>query len=205
MFSDLSSIILREIILRFDVYESIINFKLINKRLFKFIEHDIVIQRYYLKLRYNLIINDEDLFEYTKLLNSKSYSKFIKQRTFDKTKYCVFVNPKTDNFITWSVISQAPIFRLFLSCSLNIKEAIISLFENSTAENIQTNLFLQGYITLNPEISNSIKNEFKLCGFIESTKDWFSCQHLVTDDHGLLKGIVGIFDENMISYLKKKM
>ena len=76
------------------------NLKFVNKRLFKFINDDIVVQRYYLKLRYNLILNDENLFEYTKLLNSKPHPKFIKQRIFDKTKYCTFVNPKTDNFIT---------------------------------------------------------------------------------------------------------
>ena len=50
MLSELSLVIIREIILRFDEYKSIINLKLTNKRLFKFIKDDIVVQRY------NLII-----------------------------------------------------------------------------------------------------------------------------------------------------
>ena len=63
MLCDLSSIILREIIIRFDEYESILNIRMVNKRLFRFIKDDIVIKRFYLKLRYNLTVNDEYLFD----------------------------------------------------------------------------------------------------------------------------------------------
>ena len=62
------------------------NLRLVNKILFKYINDDIVIQRYYLKLKYNIIIKDGDLFKYIKLLDSKSYSRFIKQRNFDKNR-----------------------------------------------------------------------------------------------------------------------
>ena len=84
MLSDLSSVILREIIITINEYESIINLKLLNKRIFKFINDDVVVKRYYLKLKYNFTIDDKELFNYIKFLEDKCYSKFVKRRTFNK-------------------------------------------------------------------------------------------------------------------------
>ena len=205
MLSDLSSIVLREIILRFNEYESIINFKLINKRFFKFIKDDIVIKRYYLKLRYNLRINDEDLFEYIKLLNSKCYSKFIYQHTFDLSKHCAFVNPKNDTFITWKVYQGVHCFGNFIiRCSKSLEEKLVSLFQNSTEENIQNNLFLQGYITLNSEVFELIQYGPKYGDYMSLSRDSFSVQNFPQIKEILVEAVSRNFDENILSDLKTK-
>ena len=203
MLSDLSSIILREIILRIINYESITNLKLTNKRLFKFINDDIVIKRYYLKLRYNLILNDEDLLKYIKLLDSKIYSKFIQQRIFDKNKYCMFVNPQNDNFILWIGKNYGAI--LTISCSKSLKEIIFSLFQNSTKENIQNNLFLQGYITINSEISTLIKSGSNFGLYTSYTTNLFLAQNYSPNEEILIKSIPNNFDEIILSYLRFRM
>ena len=100
MLSELSSIILREIILRFDEYQSILNFKLINKRIFKFINNDIIIQEHYLKLKYLLKISrSTDLPKLIKILDSKSYNEIIGHKLINNVINAVFFNSHDQSFI----------------------------------------------------------------------------------------------------------
>ena len=146
MLSGLSSIIIREIILRFDDYQSIINFKMINKRFFKFIEYDIVIQRYYLLLKYNLILKDEDLFKYIKLLDSKCYSKLINQNLEIKNTF--FVNPTDDTFIHVFVSNES--IQAFTYSEQNLKcERIINFVLEKGIGYLKQSMISEGYFLLN--------------------------------------------------------
>lgn len=159
MFSEISSIILREIIINFDDYESIINLKLTNKRLFKFINNDIVVMRYYLKLRYKLIINDNDLFKYIKLLDSKVYSKFISKRVENKKECFLFVNPENDTFVFLNSASENYAFFSFIVlCSEQTYIKISKSLDISPYESINKILSALGYVTLNSKISEFVNS-----------------------------------------------
>lgn len=160
MLCDLSLVILREIIVTIIDYESIINLKLTNKRIFNFINNDIVIQRYHLKLRYNLTIGDENLSKYIKLLDSKFYSKFIIGKCyFDEENSCLLVDPENDNFLLWNVTLENDVQNssIIIYCSEKIYDKLIILFKTSIGECIEDVIFSQGFITLNSEISEFVK------------------------------------------------
>ena len=146
MLSELSSIIIREIILIFNDYKSILNFKLINKRIFKFIEYDIVIQRYYLKLRYNLIINDKDLFKYIKLLDSKCYSECLTYFKVFGNESTILVNPHNDNFII--CVRESNVFIIIMSKDNVSKDKITDSILENKIENFREILFSEGYLLL---------------------------------------------------------
>ena len=158
MLSELSLIIIREIILRFNEYQSILKFKLTNKRLFKFIEYDIVVQRYYLKLKYNLIINDEDLFKYIKLLDSKFYSKCLTYFESFKRKNMIFVNPCNDHFIVFMERSKNSFSLVISKDNAIIYKITNSILENNI-ETLKETLFAEGYLLLDIEYSVEVGSE----------------------------------------------
>lgn len=199
--------ILRELFTRITDYESIINLKLINKRFFKFINDDIVIQRHYLKLKYNLTIDDENLFKYIKLLDSKCYSKFIKHRIFNEEENYLLVNPIKDTFIIWNFISiQDFMCKFVITCSENVCDQLIDLVKGSPNQAINKILSDQGYITLNLNIidfidlsdsSDFMKNEVMIkCVFFQ--------EH--DSEKPGLKAFVKVygesFNQNIISVIK---
>ena len=120
LLSEIPSIILREIILTIINYESIMDLKLTNKRLFNFINCDIVIQRYYLKLKYNLKINDNESFQKIKLLDSK----FIFNRTFNEKECFLFANPTNDTFVFWNYNSEVRCSFLYFIFQRNTQKCI---------------------------------------------------------------------------------
>ena len=169
MLSELSSIIIREIILRFNEYESIINFKLTNKRLFKFIEYDIVIQRYYLKLRYNLILKDEDILKYLHLLDSKCYSKYLTYFTSFKKEVTIFVNPHNDYFIICIKTEENNVPLLIMSKdNVSIDKITDSILENKI-EIFKDTLVDEGYLLLDVK--------YVIC--FQSLPDRLLCPYLI--------------------------
>lgn len=204
MLGNISLVILREIINKIDDYQSIINLKLINKRIFKLINNDIVIQRYYLKLKYNLIINDEDLFSYIKLLDSKVYSKLIERRTFNKNRPFLLVNPKDDTFIliTSELDQRYFSYASVYSCQKVCNE-IYLFFRNCNKRSFDNFVFSQGYITLNLNVSDFIRNK-KSCIFGATTDHTLYFLELTTSGGSIIMRVSSeTYNEKILSLLKE--
>ena len=98
MLDELPFVIIREIIKRIIEYESIDNLMKLNKRFKNLIINDKVCQEHYLFIKYNLII-EKDHLKLIRLLNSKSYSKYIRKESPKNDNFATFVRPKDDKFI----------------------------------------------------------------------------------------------------------
>ena len=98
MLGEISFVIIREIIKRIVECESIDNLIKINKKFRNLIINDRVCQEHYLKIKYNLIMDKNDL-EAIRFLNSKSYSKYIGKGFVINNHFNIFVRPKDDKFV----------------------------------------------------------------------------------------------------------
>lgn len=143
MLSNISLIILREIIITINDYNSIINLKLVNKRLFKLINNDVVIKRHYLKLKYNVTTDDDDLLN---LLESKIYSKFIKRGLPNTAVDSIFVNPFNDSFVLFSVVVFATDIFSWEYNPNNTK--FVNIFLEKKKEQLEEILFSENYFLL---------------------------------------------------------
>ena len=180
MINEFPFLILREFIIRITNYESITNLRLVNKRSFKFINDDLVIQKYYLKLRYNLKISRNTNFpKLIQLLDSKCYSKFIKQGYKINSTEAIFVNPSNDYFVFCTrnngqvkhvlLLQDDPVARKIGNIFLQNKEELLEesmcsegyfLFDqtNSIFEHIFTDVCgtRHGFQIMGPEIGTKI-------------------------------------------------
>ena len=150
MLGDLSFVIIREIIKRTANYKSIDNLILINKRFKSFIINDRVCQEHYLKIKYNLIIEKNHL-ELIKLLNSKSYSRYIGKGSVINKYFNIFVRPKDDNFIVEYKFYDKGSYRSFVF-SENSMVPIISDILDKKIKNYEELLLSKGFYYLNADI-----------------------------------------------------
>ena len=98
MLDKLSLVIIKEIIKRIIEYESIDNLIKLNKRFTNFIINDRICKERYLFIKYNLIV-EKDHLKLIRLLNSKSYSKYVRKGSSTNDNFATFVRPKDDKFI----------------------------------------------------------------------------------------------------------
>lgn len=161
--------ILREFIIRIIDYESITNLKLVNKSLYKFIKDDVIIQEYYLKLRYNLKFSrNNNLPKLIKILDSKFYSKLIKQGLTITWINAVFVNPSDDSFILYMKFSTELKHVLLLENNPTAYKIADILLQNKI-ESLEEIMFTEGYFLLSCE-DFIFKNICDVCGNIDQYK-----------------------------------
>lgn len=151
MLGELDLPILREFIFRISDYKSITNLRLINKRLFKFINNDLVVQKHYLKLRYNLNISiNSNLLKLIRILNSKCYTKIVNQGHIITTINAVFVNPSNDSFILYSKTNGK--FRHFIFPEdTPTTDKIFDIFSKRMVNLLEPTLISEGYVLLGSE------------------------------------------------------
>ena len=188
MLSELSSVIIREIILRFDDYQSILNFKIINKRFFKFINNDTVIQRYYLKLRYNVVVKDNNLLKIIKLLDFKLCSEFIEQYS-NAGIFEAFTNPINENFILSAELEEHDIHYIISSeNNKNVDDILKNKKANFEKMQFFSNIGLDDNRYMVTE--NILKNEMLNCKqsflfsqgyFLLHSNILFSCSNIINE------------------------
>lgn len=185
MLNELPLLIIREIVLRFDDFNLLVLFKLLNKRLNNFITRDEICQTVYLKLKYRLKIDRsgqvKNLRFLINLLNSKKYSKFFKTGFVYDRKYIVFVRPTDDSFIVFSIEeTRSGLKYIFRTSAKYMTLNLIKLYKNKI-RNFENYLSLKGFFHLNVNISLQFedlrrKSSSKALPVIDKkTRECFSC------------------------------